>query len=404
MNAFGDLERLQRHLDARLESQPGYADVRNLRGLVRAERGDLEGARSDLEAALRVNADYNVARFNLAWIQIRATDAGSAERSARVAAALPADWREHLELVRVLHRDGAAAALQVVERHGAQPSPWWALDRLWVNVVGERWDAVASALAAIAARDADLPSILHDAGLLRRDAADRATLQAWAASYAGNPHVAALCETSADLLHAAGAIDESRRLLAWGASLSLDLCAYWMALGTQYESLGEERAALVALRRAVEVEPGRIAPRLALGWLFAARGLAPEAIETLEVAARLAPAYADVRYQLGLLYSEVGRSDQAESELRAAIATQPDYLLARLALGCLLESLGRNPEALELLQSVRRAGLRSADLESRLANLHARLGHKNQARRAQARARASSRNSVQVEDKNDTGH
>jgi tetratricopeptide (TPR) repeat protein len=202
---------------------------------------------------------------------------------------------------------------------------------------------------------------------------------------------------TSELMHAAGTVEESRRLLAWGACLSLDLCAYWVALGTQYESLAEERAALVAMRRAVEVDASNVAARIALGWLFAARGLPREAIVEMETAARLAPGYADVRYQLGLLYTEIGRTEAAETELRAALDVQPKYHLAGLALGCLLESLGRNAEALELLQGVRRAGIHSADLEMHLATLHARLGHRNQARRAQARARASSRGNVQTQ-------
>jgi predicted Zn-dependent protease len=98
-----------------------------------------------------------------------------------------------------------------------------------------------------------------------------------------------------------------------------------------------------------------------------------------------------VRYQLGLLYSEVRRAEAAESHLRAALEVHPGYVLARLALGCLLEARGRDAEALQLLQQVRQAGLRSADLEQRLAVLHQRLGHPIQARRARARARAASR-------------
>ncbi len=117
----------------------------------------------------------------------------------------------------------------------------------------------------------------------------------------------------------------------------------------------------------------------------------------MEAAARLAPRYADIRYQLGLLYGEVGRDDEAERELRTALEVQPAYVLAQLALGCLLESRGQDEEALRLLQGVRRSGLRSADLEAHLSGLHARLGHRNQARRARARARASLRRGAPLE-------
>jgi hypothetical protein len=60
-----------------------------------------------------------------------------------------------------------------------------------------------------------------------------------------------------------------------------------------------------------------------------------------------------------------------------------------------LEATGDDAEALGYLQQARQLGLRSVDVEARLAALHDRLGHKIQARRARARARAVQRgNSV----------
>ena len=369
---FGDLGRLLRHLDARLASQPHYADVRNLRGLARAQAGDTAGARSDLEAALRVNGDYEVARFNLAWLATFAPPDGDlaasdAERE------LTAPAREHLEIVRLAAEQGPEAARQALERQ-AGDSAWWDLDRLWLCVRARRWDEVPAAVAHLTSRDPEVQPLLQLVGLLAEGAADDSALARWAESYAGNPHGASLSAVSAELAHAAGNVTESRRLLACGVALSMDLCGYWTALGTQRESNGEAEPASEALLRAVAADPARVEPRIALGYSFAARGLPQEAIVHLEVAAKLAPGYADVRYQLGLLFGEVGRPADAEAQLRAALDVQPNYVLGRLALGFLLESQGRNREALAMLQEVRRTGLSSQDLQERLATLEQRCG------------------------------
>ena len=387
---FGELDALLLHLDRRLEAQPAYADLRNQRGLLRVLCGDIAAARDDFEVALRANPDYAVARFNLAWLHVEHGDTVAGGLATAVARPLPAAWREHLAQLETVRHAGAEAALASL----AVPedaSPWFDLQRLWLLLRAGRSADAEVQLQRIAARDADLPALLHAAGLLQRNRADAAALAAWAAAYRGNPQIASLCQVAADLEFAQDRVDDSRRHLAWGAALSLDLSSYWIAVGTQHDSRGEERAALVAMRRAVQVDPQHVAARVAFGFLLAARAQAEEAIAELEAAARLAPRYADVRYQLGLLYAEVERSDAAEAHLRAALAVHPGYVLATLALGCLLEARGRDAEALQLLQQVRQSGLRSADVEQRLAVLHERLGHPIQARRARARARAAAR-------------
>jgi tetratricopeptide (TPR) repeat protein len=200
-----------------------------------------------------------------------------------------------------------------------------------------------------------------------------------------------LCHAAAEIARATEDLEQSARLLAWGAAVSLDLCAYGMALTTHLDAAGRESEAQQALRAAVAADPNRAVAHAALGYRHAANGRLDEAIGAMERAVALEPRFADVRYELGLLYRDAGREADAERELRAALAAQPDYVLAQLALGTLLQECGRDAEALPYLQRVRRAGLRSADVEMRLAAAHARLGHVNHARRAAARARAVAR-------------
>jgi tetratricopeptide (TPR) repeat protein len=340
-----DLAALLRHLDARLAVQPEYADLRNLRGLSRAHAGDVAGAFGDLRHALRINPEYAVARANLEWL--------------------------------------AARGAPRLGTHG--------LDPLWHLVTAARWEDAERELERLAAADADLLVLMHEAGLLRAGRGQRAALDAWAAAYAGNPQTASLFHLGAELAQASGESERARRLLAWAAVLSLDLCSYWVTLGTLADRRGEERVALVALRRAVQVDPERVEARAALGYLLASRGRCAEARVEMQIASQLAPGWADVRYQLGLLHADAGQPELAEAEFRAALAANPRFQPAQLALGCLLQDRGRDSEALALLQAVRRSGLCSRDVELRLAALHARLGHPIQARRARARARARSR-------------
>jgi tetratricopeptide (TPR) repeat protein len=399
---FGKLETLVRQLDIRLADHPDFADLLHLRGLGHAFGGDTQVARRDLTAALRLNPEYLAAAQDLAWLDAwfaadatadATVDAGETRASGE-RVEIGAAWRSHLEVVRALRVSGPAAAMAALEPawpDGAAGASLRTLDRLWAATLAERWDVVDSELARLASEVPDQREIFESVGLLRGEQAVRAGMQLWAACYRGNPHGAALCRASADLALQMGAAGESHGLLRWGAALSLDLCAYQVALASQLQVEGRETEALDGLQRAVALDPARAEARVALGYLLAAQGMAGEAAAELERAAELAPRYADVRYELGLLCSELGRVEDAETHLRAALEAQPGYVLARLALGCLLEARGRTREALDLLQSVRRSGVRSTDLELHLAVLHARLGHTIQARRARARARASSR-------------
>jgi tetratricopeptide (TPR) repeat protein len=128
---FGDLERLLRHFDSRLAAQPQYADICNLRGLARAHAGDSDGARSDLESALRINRDYDVARYNLAWLITRTATDGELVPEALEARVQP-PARAHLEIVRLASEEGPEAARRALSRY-ADDTEWWDLDRLWIT-------------------------------------------------------------------------------------------------------------------------------------------------------------------------------------------------------------------------------------------------------------------------------
>jgi len=373
-----DLARLLGHLDVRLALHPRYADWRNLRGLARAYAGQEAGAREDFAAALAVNPHYAAVLANLAWL-----DASRGIQPPEDAGLSP-EWRAHLQCVADMHR-GATPRLESLP----DSSPWRLLDALWFAVQRQDWLAVESARTRAVTAVTGLHAVFQRLGL--GTAADRTAWTTWATLYRGNPQAMSLCHAAAEIARAAEDLDGSASLLAWGAGISLDLCAYGMALGAHLDAAGRESESQRALEDAVAADPNRAVAHAALGYRHASDGRLEAAIGAMERAAALEPRFADVRYELGLLYRDAGREADAERELRAALAAQPEYVLAQLALGTLLQECGRDAEALSYLQQVRRSGLRSAEIEMRLAAAHAQLGHVNHARRAAARARAVAR-------------
>lgn len=378
-----DVARLLGHLDVRVALHPKYADWRNLRGLARAYAGLEAEARIDFAAALEQNPNYTAAQANLAWLDacngIEPRDDGT------------------------LIPDCYAHTLFVARLHGTQPrvmegcldgSNLQILDDLLRAIVIEDWSAAEAVRSRIAARAPRLDVVMRSIGLGPR--AERTRLLEWKALYRGNPQAMSLCHAAAEIARAAEDFDRSASLLAWGAVVSMDLCAYGMAMAAHLDAAGRESEARVMLEEAAVADPNRASVHVALGYRHAINGRLDAAIVAMERAAAIAPRFPDVRYELGLLYRDAARHADAERELRAALGAQPDYALAQLALGTLLQELGRDAEALPLLQRVRRAGLRSADVELRLAAAHARLGHVNHARRAAARARAVARAATNV--------
>lgn len=389
---FAALDSMCARLRGRVDAHPEYADARNTLGLALALSGDTGAARTQFEVALRLNPGYEVARFNLAWLHACWGDGAGFGLGDAMAQSLPEAWRLQLQVVRAVRHEGAAAARALLDSV-ALPAGWRAADRLWLGVeAGDRGGA-GQALAEIENTSEDWRALAAAVAFRGAGGVDHDLLAVWAAAYRGNPHVAVLARYEAHIARANGDAPAALQALAWEAWLSLDLAGYWAARGEYHEAHGEEVPATASFRRAVELEPARVATRVAFGFALAARGDAGGAIEQLSVAAHAAPEYVDVRYQLGLLYAGTERWAEAETEFRAALKGSSSYAPAALALAGVLEATGDDAAALGYLQQARQAGLRSTDVEARLAVLHDRLGHKIQARRARARARAAQRSS-----------
>lgn len=391
-NPLRALRELQPALDARLERHPDYPDLRNLRGLARTYLGDHQGAFADFAEALRIHRHYEAALLNVAWLHAQRREPQALHailREPRGRRLRPVQ-RIHLHML-AAHADvGAESALQVLDTHATVHSsaadPWLELDRLWLQWQLGRWEALDQQVRRLVAWIPSIGPLLRQLGLVGTPAEKRAAFAVWGDCYRGNPNVAALLRECARLRAVSADGPECQSILRWSASLSLDLCDYWLGVGEQYDLEARDAEAETAFRQASRFAPERAQPYIKLGQLFAVCGRPQEAIRELQHAAGLQPRYADVRYLLGLLLEDLGQVEEAEGHLRTALDVNPNYTMARLALGYLLAARGRERDALKHLEHVRRDGVVSADLETRLAILYEHFGRPADAERARARA------------------
>jgi len=391
-NPLRALGELLRALDGRLERHPTYADLRNLRGLARAWSGDLDGAFRDLGEALRIHPRYESALINIAWLHAerKQHDLVRALLQDSRGQRLDDSVRMHLQILELLSRDGPNEASQLLEAHSPQDAearhPWLELDRLWLFWKGGHWDAAVGQVRRIVALQPEIGQSLHHLGLASRNLEFQQALTQWGSTYRGNPNVSGLLKECARLRAAHTDEAAGQDLLHWSIALSLDFCEYWLTMGELHDLAARDAEAETAFRQAIRMDPQRVQPHIKLGLLYAACGRPQEAIHSLQHAAALQPRYPDVRYLLALLLEDLGQFEEAEGHLRTALDLNSGYTMARLALGCLLESQRRDREALKHLEEVRRTGLTSADLETRLAALYERLGDPDRASEARSRA------------------
>lgn len=96
--------------------------------------------------------------------------------------------------------------------------------------------------------------------------------------------------------------------------------------------LGRGQEAIVALKRASEVEPKSPDPYFELGKLYASQQDWPHAREAFEHVAKLNPRYLPAHYQLSRVYEHLGLRSQAEQEAqqtRILVNAQRDEVLRR---------------------------------------------------------------------------
>jgi tetratricopeptide (TPR) repeat protein len=108
-------------------------------------------------------------------------------------------------------------------------------------------------------------------------------------------------------------------------------------------------AAVVALRRAVDLLPAQSRPRFLLGHALERSGDIPGAVDCYEAALRLDPRDVETIIHLGNLYVGLKRYPDAETKFRAALELQPKSPQALLGLAQTLDAQ-KKPEAAAALR------------------------------------------------------
>ena len=112
----------------------------------------------------------------------------------------------------------------------------------------------------------------------------------------------------------------------WGeASDPPGAAALRLNLGVALLRLGETRAGVAHLRRAVELDPGAARPWQKLGAGLGRLGEDVEALACFERAAALAPDVAEYQWRLGEQYKRLGQRDLARAALVRCLQMQPGH-------------------------------------------------------------------------------
>jgi tetratricopeptide (TPR) repeat protein len=386
------IEGAARMLERRTQETPGYPDLWNRMGLYFAAIGALDEATSCFERALAINPRFLGALENRAWCALAAGD-GFAwrrfEESAELLRLHPG-VRHHLQLFATARFDSLERALVMssMPPQGRYEAAHL-LDRMWLLAALGRAHEAKMLVEDVTCSDPALRGAFATAGLLdsphpaKADAWER-----WRASYAFNPQLAEVCAHTARWCQKDGDLKDSRELVDWTLTLSLDLPSFWVNLALHHEAAGEPHRTLPCLERAVAANPQHRRARKELALWLGSHGRAREAVAQWEILREVAPNYADVRFHLGLLYLDRGDLEQAGNELTAALAANPRYTRAALNLARVRVEQHRWAEARAGYERVLADGLDSCEIQTALAEVFDRLGEAVEAEAAFARAAA----------------
>lgn len=379
-----------RVLEERTEKTPGYPDLWNRLGLFHATLGKLEDAGTCFERALAINPRFLGALENRAWAAIALGDAYGWERflDGPDYVRLHPGVRHHLLLFATARFESSERALVMssMPPQGRYEDAHL-LDRLWLFIALGRFNEAYHLVEDITCSDPALRGAFGCAQLLGVSVTEEAW-QVWRSAYAFNPQLSEVSAHASRLCHKDSALRESRALVDWALSLSLDLTSFWVNLALHHEAAGEPARALPCLERAVAANPQNRRARKELALALVARGRTRDAIGQFEFLRELAPNYADVRFHLGVLYLERGDLEESGQEFQASLAANPRYTRAALMLARVRFEQQHWAEARAGYERVLADGLESAEVLTPLAECYDRLGETALAGETFARADA----------------
>ena len=142
------------------------------------------------------------------------------------------------------------------------------------------------------------------------------------------------------------------------------------------------------LRRARDAHPNDAAGALEYARALESSGDLPGARGALLASLKLNPDQFEARLALGRVYLGLNDSNAAEDQFEAAVLLQPGNSEAQIQLAKTLIRRKKFTEAVELLEAVAEPSSRNPEIFELLAQAYAGLGRRQDAQRAQSRAKA----------------
>jgi Flp pilus assembly protein TadD len=151
-------------------------------------------------------------------------------------------------------------------------------------------------------------------------------------------------------------------------ALDPKMSAAYVNLGMLLLDAHEDAAAVVPLRKAVELLPSASRPRFLLGVAEERAGHLAEAADLFTGAVRLDPTDSEMQLHLAGLYLQLNRPADAEARFRRVLEIQPNQPLALLGLARSLDAL-QKPEAVEAYKNYLAVHPADSAVRSRLVHL-----------------------------------
>ena len=296
--------------------------------------GQLEGAALAYGRALELDPSQIEVHYNLGTVRAALGDLTGAEAAYRGALALDPDFALALDnLGTVLQGLGRHDEAEDVYRRALEiepDNPWAGSNLATVMCTGDRLAAAADQFRQVLAGHPDfapahcgLASVLHACGdLAGAEAEYRLALDLDPTSAQAHHHLGALLLAAGNFEAAAEACVRASKIFVHDASIHSN-CG--VALGAR----GRHAEAAVALARAVELEPDNPDHHYNLGVILERGGDCEAAAASYQRAVVLDPTRREAQDNLGAARFRLGQVDAALAAYSASLAIDPDNPTAR---------------------------------------------------------------------------
>ncbi len=365
----GNLEGAQSDLATVLEIRPNSHEAHYFLSKIHQARRDNRLQRQELDEAMRLDPSYLPARLEMVQSMLQSQNASSAldvlneapadqaqtmpilaakvwayvamnryDDAKKTLAAIPEAQRDTAEInlqegvLRAVARDFAGAQTFLKRSLEQNPQDVRALNAYAGTFVAQK--QVARALEVVRGQAEQFPDSpqmqLALAGWYERANYRQEARAAYRAAHEAGDTSGEAAIMTARLDAADGKYDEAVKTLEDLLEKSPRSVAAWRMLGLVNDAAGRGDQAIVAYRKAVEINPENFVALNNLAYLLSQRNeRLEEALSFAQKAKELAPESADVDDTLGWIYYQRGVFATAAVHLRAAAAANPDNALTQ---------------------------------------------------------------------------